>query len=99
MHVITQKRIWEAKKRYPNTSGAIDGWYRIVKNNHFHSFSDLKKTFNSVDKFKNFYIFDIGGNTLRLIAHIHFDRQKIYIRYLLTHREYEKGRWKQERYI
>lgn len=94
MHVITQKRIWEAKKKFPEASGALDGWYRILCKNRFNNFSDIKGTFNSVDKFKDYYIFDIGGNKLRLITNIYFARQKIYIRHLLSHQEYEKGRWK-----
>ncbi|NNM60482.1 MAG: type II toxin-antitoxin system HigB family toxin [Legionellales bacterium] len=81
MHIITQKRIWDAKKRHPETSTALDGWYRVMKKNRFDNFADLKKSFNSLDKVGSLYVFDIGGNKLRLIANIHFERQKIYIRY------------------
>lgn len=94
MHIITQQRIWDAKKKYPKAANALDGWYRIVKKNKFESFSELKKCFNSVDKVGNMYVFDIGGNKLRLIASIHFQRQKIYIRQVLTHKEYDKGDWR-----
>ena len=94
MHVITQQRIWEAKKKFPDAAGALDGWYRIIKKNKFNNFSEIKRTFNSVDKFKDVYIFDIGGNKLRLITNIHFSSQKIYIRHVLTHKEYYKGNWK-----
>ena len=47
-------------------------------------------------KIGNLYIFDLGGNKLRLIASIHFNRQKIYIRHILTHKEYDKGDWRNE---
>lgn len=94
MHVITQQRIWEAKKEHPQVSQALDGWYRVIKKNRFNNFAELKKSFNSVDKVGNVYVFDIGGNKLRLIANIHFQRQKVYIRYVLTHQEYDKGNWK-----
>jgi mRNA interferase HigB len=39
-------------------------------------------------------VFNIGGNKYRLIAAIHFNRQKVYIRHVLTHPEYDRGRWK-----
>lgn len=94
MHVITQQRIWEAKKRYPEALSALDGWYRIIKKNNFNNFNELKKSFNSVDKVDELYVFDIGGNKLRLIANIHFVGQKIYIRHIFTHKEYDKGNWK-----
>ncbi len=96
MHIITQKRIWDAKIKHPEAASALDGWYRVMKKNQFFGFSEMKRSFNSLDKVNDFYIFDIGGNKLRLIANIHFNRQKIYIRYVLTHKEYEKGTWKQK---
>lgn len=94
MHVITKRRIVEAKELYPECESALDGWLRVVKNNEFKSFADLKTTFNSVDKVGHLYVFNIGGNKLRLIASIHFDRQKLYIRDILTHKEYDKCDWR-----
>ena len=98
MHVITQKRIWDAKKNFPECATALGGWYRIIKKNSFNNFAALKKVFNTVDKTQDLYIFDVGGNKLRLVANIHFNRQKIYIRFILTHKEYDKGGWKLRRY-
>ena len=65
----------------------------MVEKNNFKSFADLKRTFNSIDKAGNLYVFDIGGNKLRLIASIHFNRQKLYIRHILTHKEYDEKKW------
>jgi len=94
MHIITQKRIWDAKKKYPESASALDGWYRVIKKNQFNNFSQLKKSFNSADKVNDFYVFDLGGNKLRLITNIHFQRKKVYIRHVLTHKEYDKDMWK-----
>jgi mRNA interferase HigB len=94
MHIITQKRIWDAKKKHPTAAGSLDGWYRVIKNNKFKNFSELKLTFNSVDKVGSFYVFDVGGNKIRIIATIHFNSHKVYIRNVLTHKEYDKGKWK-----
>lgn len=94
MHIITQKRIWDAKKKYPESANALDGWYRIIKLNQFKNYSELKKCFNSVDKVDEKFVFDVGRNKLRLIAIIHFQRQKIYIKNILSHKEYDKGNWK-----
>jgi mRNA interferase HigB len=43
-----------------------------------------------------FTVFDIGGNNFRLIAVIHFNRGKLFVRHVLTHAEYDKGKWKSE---
>lgn len=86
----------EAKIKYKhlNCASALDGWFKVVDKNDFSSFTDLKKTFNTIDKVGNLFVFDIGGNKLRLIATIHFNRKKLYIRHMLDHKEYDEGKWR-----
>jgi len=55
----------------------------------------LRKTFGSADQVGNLTVFNIGGNKVRLIAAIHYNRRIIYIRAVLTHREYDEGKWKE----
>lgn len=97
MRVITKKRIKEAKTTFPGSKNALDGWYQVINKNVFKNFAELKNTFGNVDKVGNLYVFDIGGNKIRLIACIHFNRQHIYIRHIMSHKEYDKGLWKKER--
>jgi mRNA interferase HigB len=97
MHVITKKRICEAIEKFSDSKSALDGWYKVMSKNHFDNYSGLKSTFKGVDKVGNLYVFNIGGNKLRLITSIHFNRQKIYVRYILTHKEYDNDHWKNSR--
>jgi mRNA interferase HigB len=94
VHVITKKRIIEAKRKYLNCASALDGWYTVIDKNNFADFAALRRTFRSVDKVGKLFVFDIGGNKLRLIASIHFNRKKLYILHILTHAEYDKGKWR-----
>ena len=66
-------------------------WFKIMQKNNFASFNTLRKTFPAADKVGDLVVFNIGGNKYRLIASIHFNRKRIYIRYVLTHAEYDKG--------
>ena len=95
MHVITRKRIIEAEDEFPQSATALRGWYQTMNHSTFGNFAELKETFNSVDKVGELYVFNIGGNKLRLIAAIHFNTKRIYIRNVLTHVEYDKGKWKE----
>lgn len=95
MHIITKRRIIEAKELYPSCESALAGWLKVVKNNQFENFAQLKAIFNAVDKVDDLFVFNIGGNKLRLIASIHFNTQRLYIRHILTHKEYDKGKWKE----
>jgi mRNA interferase HigB len=94
MHIITRKRIIEAEEEHPDCETALRGWYLVMKGANFSNFADLKNAFNSVDKVGNLYVFNVGGNKLRLITAIHFKTAKVYIRAILTHSEYDKDNWK-----
>ncbi len=96
MHVISYKKISEFVHEHANARIPLGVWFRLVQKNEFDSFAMLKQLFQSVDKVGNLFVFNIGGNKYRLIAAIHFNRNKIYIRHILTHTEYDKGDWKNE---
>lgn len=65
-----------------------------MKNNDFASIAEVREIFPSADKVGRLTVFNIGGNKIRLIAAIHYNRKKIYIRAVLTHKEYDEGNWK-----
>ncbi len=94
MRIITRKRLLESAKKHPDCSNALESWYRIVKHTDFNSFNDLRQTFPSADQVNKYTVFNIGGNKARLIAAIHYNTQRIYIRHILTHTEYDKGKWR-----
>ncbi|WFP49329.1 type II toxin-antitoxin system HigB family toxin [Methylomonas sp. EFPC3] len=60
----------------------------------FTDFNHLKTTFASADYVDGLTVFDIGGNQFRLIAAIHYNRRKVYVRDVLTHAEYDRNAWK-----
>jgi mRNA interferase HigB len=94
MHVITRKRLLDFSEKHPDSAAALDSWYRIVRHTRFTSFADLRRTFPSADQVANLTVFNIGGNKARLIAAVHYRAQRIYIRHILTHKEYDRGKWK-----
>ena len=94
MHIITRKRIQEFIAKHPDSKPSLENWYRIVKHAEYNSFSELRQHFGSADYVDGFVVFNIGGNKYRLIAAVHFNRKKIYIREILTHQDYDKDKWK-----
>ena len=95
MHVITRKRLNEFADTHPETRSSLAHWYQLMKNNDFSNFAHLRKTFPSADQVGQLTIFNIGGNKVRLIAAIHYNRGKTYIRAVLTHAEYDEQRWRE----
>jgi mRNA interferase HigB len=66
-----------------------------MKSRNFSSFADLRSVFPSADLVGKLTVFNIGGNKARLVAAIHYNRRKVYIRAVLTHEEYDQGKWKE----
>ena len=95
MHVITRKRLNAFADKYPETRSALVHWYSVVKRHHFTSFANLRAHFPSADQVGKLTVFNIGGNKVRLIAAIHYNRRKLYIRAVLTHAEYDQEKWKE----
>ncbi len=93
MHVITRKRLRELAAKHRGSAELLGVWYAIMSRTGFGSFAELKRVFRSVDKVGKFTVFDIGGNKFRVIATIHYNRKKVYIRHVLTHVEYDQ--WKE----
>ena len=94
MHVITRKRLNDFAQNYPDAYTALEHWYRLMKKGNFQNFVQLREFFPSADQVDDKTVFNIGGNKYRLIAALHYNRGKVYIRAILTHREYDKGAWK-----
>ena len=86
MHVISRKRLNEFAARYPDTRASLARWYWLARRNDFLNFAELRAIFPSADRVGKLTVFNIGGNNVR---------RKIYVRSVLTHKEYDEQRWKE----
>jgi mRNA interferase HigB len=94
MHIISRKSLRDFWEQYPDSQVPLTRWFKIVQKSEFENFAQLRHTFPSADKVGNLVVFNVGGNKYRLIASIHFNRQKLYVRRVLTHTDYDMGDWK-----
>jgi mRNA interferase HigB len=94
MHVISRKKLNDFAAMHPGCGAGLATWYREMKRGKFDNIQAIRAVFPHADKVGKFTVFNVAGNKVRLIAAIHYNRGKIYIRHVLTHREYDKGDWK-----
>lgn len=91
MRIVTFARIKEFIEEHPASEAPLRDWYKKTTRSEWNNYYDVKKTFNSVDSIgNNRFVFDIKGNNYRLIAIIIFASKKVYIRFIGTHKEYDK---------
>ena len=95
MHIITRKRLNEFAEKHSTATSGLAHWYRALKRNNPANFAELRRVFSHADQVGGLTVFNIGGNKARLIAAIHYNRRKVYVRAVLTHAEYDIGKWKE----
>ena len=69
-------------------------WLKAAKQASWKSLEHVRTTSGSTDKVGRCYVFDIGGNKYRLIVTL--GRGRVFIKHVLTHREYDQGTWKKD---
>lgn len=91
MRIFTEKTLKEFVALHPDALLPLQVWAEIVKGSKWSCFADVKQTFNSVDSIGNQrYVFDIKGNTYRLVVVIKFTIGFVYVRFIGTHKEYDR---------
>lgn len=67
-------------------------WMRGLSASSFTSFNQLKQAFRHVDYAAPFTIFNVGGNSYRIISRIDYSTKALDVRWVLTHSEYDRTR-------
>lgn len=98
MHIISRKKLLEAAREHGEIDGPLDSWYRTAKSAKWKNLEEVRRTYSHADGVpvgeRVFTVFNISGNSFRLVAEIYYDDQTILIRHVLTHAEYDKDGWK-----
>lgn len=72
----------------------LEEWFRKASEFAATTFPAVRQTFGSADYVDGFTIFDVGGNRYRIVAVIHYDKQRMYVRQVVTHAEYDRNHWR-----
>jgi len=96
MRIISKRRLQEFWRKYPFAEQPLLSWYETTKKANWESFLEVRETFRHADIYQDCVIFDIGGNKFRLITKIRYRVKKVFIRFVLTHSDYDKDLWKED---
>ncbi|MCL2328914.1 MAG: type II toxin-antitoxin system HigB family toxin [Bacteroidetes bacterium] len=93
MRIVSHKKLREfyETKGKEDAKIALERWYDIAEKANWKNFADIKIDFPSVDYTGNqHYVFNIKGNNYRLVVVIKFVMGYVFIRFVGTHKEYDK---------
>jgi len=83
----TIREFWE---KYPESEQYLKTWYDTAMSADWKSPSDIKQTYANASILKDSRIvFNIKGNSFRLVAKFNYEKQWIFIRFIGTHSEYD----------
>jgi len=96
VRVISRRALREFAKRQPDAAPALDVWFKLASKAYWRNLDDVKTVFPHADLAGDCTVFNVGGNKYRVVTIIIYAVQRIYIRFVMTHAEYDKGRWKHD---
>ncbi len=94
MHIVSIKRLKAFWQKNPDAETPLRAWYRVARNAQWKNLVEVRKTYPHADSVDGFTVFNIGGNKYRLIVTLRYENGRIFVRYVLTHPEYDRGNWK-----
>ncbi|WGV24944.1 type II toxin-antitoxin system HigB family toxin [Halotia branconii] len=99
MHVISYRSLKEYAENHADCRNSIDNWYKVASKANWSNLVAVQSVFPKAEAVGNFTVFNVRGNKYRLIVSIDYEKQLIYIKYILTHAEYDKEDCKNDPYF
>jgi mRNA interferase HigB len=90
MRVIALRALREFWERHPDARPALEAWYSDAKRAIWKAPSDIKNTYRNASIVgKNRVVFNIKGNSYRLVVTVQYEHGIVFVRFVGTHREYD----------
>lgn len=91
MRIISKKPLRDFWIKYPDAEQALKSWHSIVKSARWHTPAEVKAKFRNASLIgNNRVVFNIAGNKYRLVVFVKYSIQRVYVRFIGTHSEYDK---------
>ncbi|NOT59179.1 MAG: type II toxin-antitoxin system HigB family toxin [Acidobacteria bacterium] len=98
MRIISKRRLREFWEVYPESKKPLLDWYDVARKAVWQNLAHVRESFRHADPVGDCTVFNIKGNDFRLIVTIRYRTRRIYVLYVLTHKEYDKEKWKDDCY-
>jgi len=91
VRIIAIKRLKDFRKKHPDAEQPLRAWYSEASKADWKKPSEILKVYRTASiLLNNRVVFNIKGNDYRLIVTINYAYRIVYIRFVGTHKEYDK---------
>ena len=88
--IRTLREFWE-KVEYADSENSLRSWYHEAKNADWNNANELKEQYKNASIVgEGKVVYNIKGNTYRLVVWIDYEYKVIFIRFIGTHKQYDK---------
>jgi mRNA interferase HigB len=100
MRVISLRHLREFWEQHDDAEKPLRNWFKTARKARWRSLQDVRRAYPHADglttaRGETLTVFNVGGNKYRLIARVRYDYQLINVRAVLTHKDYDQGKWKE----
>lgn len=89
VRVIAKSTLRAFWKRFPDAEGPLLAWFREVQKEHWGSPADVKRKYGRASIVGDRVVFNVKGNSYRLVVRINYEFEVVYVRFVGTHEEYD----------
>ncbi len=90
-HIIAKRTLREYWEKHADCEQYLKTWFDTARTSKWNSPSDIKKTYANASILKNGrVVFNIKGNSYRLVIKFNYGKQWAFVRFIGTHSEYDK---------
>jgi mRNA interferase HigB len=94
MRIIKRSALEQFWEKHPDAKTSLESWYGVVRRAVWQTPVEMKRIYPNADLVGRRTIFNIAGNKYRMVARVNYETQRVFVLYLLTHAEYDRGDWK-----
>ena len=81
---------------HPDAETPILSWHQLASLASWKNFADIRRDYPHADAVGGFVVFNVSGNKYRLVVKVAYNKGKVYVHRVMTHKEYDRGDWKAE---
>jgi mRNA interferase HigB len=93
VNVISKPGLMKLLKKYPQAEAQLIDWFKVARAADWMSLADVRRNYPSADLIGAALVFNVLHNDLRLITVASWRSKRIYIKTLMTHKEYMRKEW------
>ncbi len=95
-NVVSKARLRAFWEQHRDAQKELEAWFKIVRKARWTDLADVRASFPSADKVGSCLIFNICHNKYRLIVWANRRMTWLFVKHILTHKDYDKDLWKKD---